>query len=853
MIKNPGKKAALFLVMVLLLTPLLLLQSESLAYAATPTFKETKVEIVGEDETYQLEIKDKVDGSKYKWSSSNTKVARVSSKGIVTSVSKGSATIKCKITYPNKKTKTISCKVTVIVPATKIAINNAKEVNGAHIMKVGETYNFNRDIFPSGSSDKTYWAIKEGDTSCVEVTNSSSGIVKAVKPGKVTLVATAARKATEAEAAKSIVNDAIIIEVVEPTATVGSVEIVDSTVIKAVFDSPVDQSTVIGANNTLSENIDILLKTNIKGVTSSDPGKLTAQLSSDNKTLTITSTNRFEGEYGIYFSNKIKTTDGIAITEYYKLISYVDNVPPDILNVSMDDTGMIATIQFTEAIDFSGFSVTGASPLPGQKDTSADRNTISILNNKNNYIPSDDKKSLSINLSNIAYSDFNKTFMITLLGIKDLSGNTPAKLYLQAAIRPDNTPKPQARLLSVKRTAYDTLTATFDRSLMIGGYASLNNGSTMMGVIDEKDRKKVYFTLTEADAQKTGVQTISVSGWQSYNVDPKDTTSYQQHTRSVSFDVDKSNPILLKDEFDPKTNVLTLTYNREVTPTNSSGIFTATLVTISDEIYPNNNVTYTSLPSDDPKVIKLQLGNLTLMGNYTFTLEQTFARDSFRNYMLARAITISTSGGVDLELPAPVLITQSTSNPSLIYIEFGNMLDAVSAQTVSNYTIPGITITNARLEKNTKAEGATVVLTVADGSIDITLERPIIINGIKDYNGKYAPLTDYRGTVMLKENKKPYLMGAPVFDKARLNEIKFTFSEEVTGSMKVKVTQLGVPTPYEIGNEVTISGSNVVITLYHNPVQNSALRIDIVENKIADTSGNQSAAINPQYTIYVSY
>ena len=145
---NLGKRLALIMVFTMLLTPIIWLQSETIALAATPSFKESKLEIIGEDETYQLEIKNKVANSTYKWSSSNTKVARVSSKGLVTSVGKGTATIRCIITYPTKKTKTINCKVTVIIPATKVKINNAKEVNGAHILKVGETYNFNRDIFP---------------------------------------------------------------------------------------------------------------------------------------------------------------------------------------------------------------------------------------------------------------------------------------------------------------------------------------------------------------------------------------------------------------------------------------------------------------------------------------------------------------------------------------------------------------------------------------------------------------------------------------------------------------------------------------------------------------------------------
>ena len=242
---NLSKKIAMIIVMVLILVPILWLQGGTDVFAATPTFTETKVEIIGEDETYQLDIKDKVAGSTYKWSSSNTKVARVSSKGLVTTVGKGKATIRCIITYPNKKTKTLKCEVTVIIPATKLRINNATEVNGAHILHVGETYNFNRDIVPANSSDKTYWSLGAGDKSCIEVTNSSSGIVKALKPGKVVLVATAARTATEEDAAKSIVNDAVIIEVVAPSAAVGSVDVVDSTEIRVVFDSPIDERTVI--------------------------------------------------------------------------------------------------------------------------------------------------------------------------------------------------------------------------------------------------------------------------------------------------------------------------------------------------------------------------------------------------------------------------------------------------------------------------------------------------------------------------------------------------------------------------------------------------------------------------------
>lgn len=862
---NPGKKAALIFTLVLLLTPLFWIQCMSEAMAATPSFKEKEVEIIGVGETYQLDIVNKVDGSKYKWSSSNTKVARVSSKGLVTSAGKGSATIRCVITYPNKKTKTLKCKVTVTVPATKIVINNANdEYNKPHVMKVGETYNFNRDIFPSNSSYKTYWYVSDvggSEPECIKV-NSSNGIVEAVKPGYAVLTAAAVKTASYEEALNSKINDAVIIQIVEPTASVTYAEITDSTQLKVVFDSPIDASTVIGSNNALLDSIVITLKKNAKGVSASDPGNLTASLSEDKKTLIITASNQFEGEYIISFTNKIKTTDGIALNEYYKLIKYTDTIPPAILNCTLDDTGFIMTIEFNEPVDFTDLRVSNATVvavLPGSSTTTTtmptytmDPTTALILNNRSNYIPSEDKRSLTIDLSKIASTDYNKIFSVAISGIKDLTGNAPANSYLVANLRTDTSTKPQAKLINVVRTGYYTLTATFDRAILTGGYATIQNGSSyMVGVVDSKNPKRVNYTMNDSDALKTGTQTVIITGWNSYNVDPKDTASYQQHTRSVNFTVDQTNPVLLKEEYDAKTSTLTLTYNKEVTLSFNTGSFVARLVTVNDEIR-SNIITYTMLNSDDAKVIKLKLTNMTYYGYYTFTLDKNFVVDNFKNGSLERTITVNNIEGVDMELPGPYRITQSTTNLNLIYLDFANMLDAASAQNVSNYSIPGVTILSAKLEKNTKDEGATVVLTVADGSIDISIERPIRISGVKSYSGLYGPISDYSATVYLKENKKPYYVST-IYDKNYPSEVRLRFSEQITGTMSVRVVNQSGTYYYEIGNTVTVSGTDVIITLSGAPKRNALLRIEILENNIRDLSGNETAPMNTQYYVVAQY
>ena len=844
--KRYGRKIALILSLALLL-PFLLDQNvaEALA-AATPTFTESKFEVVGEGTTHQLEIKDKVTGSKYKWSSSNKKIAKVTSKGLVTAVAKGTATIKCVITYPNSKTKTITSKVTVTIPADEVKINNAVEVNGAHILLVGEKFDFNNNIVPAGTSYITYWSIGGGDGSCIRIDDTATGTVTALKPGKVILKVTAAKTTKNDDLKKSIINDAIIIEVKTPTATVNSAEITGSTEIRIVFDSPVDPATVIGTNGSLLNSVELTLRKNVKGVLATDPGTLKASLSTDGKILTITSQNMFDGEYGINVTNKIKTTGGVAIEEYYKQATFVDTVGPTIKSVVLDDSGLIATIQFSETVDFTNLKVSNATMLTAGN---ADPTTISKLNNRLNYVASTDKKALTINLSGIASADYGKAFLVTFSGIKDLAGNMPPSYTLTATIMTDTSPRPQVR------TSYNTLTVTFDRAVRQPGFAMINNGSMILGVIDPTDNKKVNYTFSDAEAALSGIQPVSVISWSGYNVAITDTTANQPFRfPGIDFTADRTSPVLLTYGFDAETSILTLTYNENVTLTAPSGVFSSVLQTVTDEMFSDTNITYTKVESTDSKVVKLLIGNLTKLGSYTFAIDNAFVVDSFRNVSLRRDnITVSNTGGAATELPGPYLIVQSTTNLSQIYVEFANMLDVATATNVANYNIPGVTVISAAITKNNKTNGATVLLTVAEGSINVTLERPITIKGVRGYNGSYSEMETFPAQLVeLKDNKKPNLLGNPEYDKVAMNVIKFNFSEEMKGSIAFRVTQVGT-TPIEIPNVVTYNGNTVTLTLGFYPTNGSLLRIDILGNNLTDVSGNQVSAMQTQYSVYVTH
>ena len=822
--------------------------STGIAQAATPKFTKSKIELTGEGATYELTIKNKVSGSKYSWTSSDKKVVKVSSKGVLTSVGGGSTTVKCKITYPAKTTKTLSCKVIVTIPAKNIQISNAAEISGAHTLQLGASYQFKAALSPTNSTDKIYWSVGCGDKECIRIDNAEDGKVTATKAGFVTLVATAADTASEETAKKSLIRDEVIIQVTGTSASVKSADIISSTAIQIVFDSPIDKSTVIDSANKLTGNIKLSLLPNSKKVYAADPGALTPSLSADLMTLTLTSKDMFDGSYGIEFSDGIKTTGGTVIKEWYKTLTYKDTTAPVITGVTVDDSGYVNTISFSEAIDVTNFKASNAAVMNGK---TVESDTLTVINNELNYVLSEDKKSLMINLSTISSIDYNKTFSVILSGIADLSGNVPGTAYYTTYVRTDTTAKVQAFPLSVVRTSYKVLTATFNRAIQSPGYLKVNGHNIITGIVDDKNNKKVHYTISDSDALLTGNITVFLSEWNSYNVVSTDYSALTGRTFTVNFMSDSTSPVMTGYEYDAVNNYLTLSYSKAVYLTSSSGVIVTSIKTVSDEIMSGTNISYTDATvSGDDKTIRLKLSNMTLLGTYTFTLNSGFVTDGFRNKCTSRTLSISNTSDTSNELPAPYAIAQSSENLSLITIDFANKIDVASAETVRNYSITGVAVLSATVTKNTSNNGATVQLTLADDSIDVTVQRPIAIKGIMGYKGSYSAMADYTTTITLKENKRPYYKSL-AYDKASYDVLKMYFSEEIKGTLTVQVT--AVSNGMVIGNTVSISGNTASITLDSIPANGTYLKVQILSNGLTDLDGNSIAGMNTTYGVLVSY
>ena len=310
--------------------------------------------------------------------------------------------------------------------ATAISITtHHKDDDTKKVITVGKSYNFDSKISPRKTKDNTYWYIDKTEFATVD----KRGVVTGLKAGTVLLTAVASE--TEAGVATSTVRDTIVIEIAlkkesdVKTANVLNVALSDATKLTITFDKAMNPSTLMDVYNKLLNSVIIVPKVDANGVAATPLGVLTASLSKDGKTLTIQSTANFKGLYGIYILPTIKTAEGNSLVQYYKDITLNDTQAPSYVGYTLDNTGLIVTLNFSEAMDFTNMQPFDAQVITCGQTTlpTALPATLGILNTKLNYVASLDKKSLTINLTSMTTADQNKMFSVRLYGAKDLAGN----------------------------------------------------------------------------------------------------------------------------------------------------------------------------------------------------------------------------------------------------------------------------------------------------------------------------------------------------------------------------------------------------------------------------------------------
>jgi hypothetical protein len=830
------RRLAVILTFILVLAMLPVHYENAAAAAAKPSMSISKKTIIGLKANFTLKAQNV--GSNVKsmqWYSQNTNIATVTASsdfmsGKVTTVGKGNTYIKCKITYKDKKKVFISCLLSVKIPATSISINNAKDVEtGVQEIKVGETYDFSRTLTPSDASDKTFWYIEEKGRECATV--DKNGIVKGINSGYATLKVVASF--TESSASSSLIYDTVMLHIVDNKVSVKTVDLMNSTKLVVTFSEAIKSSSILDSNNKLTDAIVVAPMIDTKGKTANSLGTLHGSLSSDGMTLTIDSTYAFNGTYGILFTSKVTSVGGTSLTEYNTNLSLNDTTKPKYTGYTVDDSGLIVSLNFSEALDYSEMEVTDAKLV--KTTLTVDATTLNMLNTEANYVISDDKKSLVINLSTMKSDDRNKVFSVSISGIKDLSGNTPASNPITATFQTDTSKKSQAKLISIQRTGYTTLTATFSRAIETPGYAILNNGEYIDGVVDSKDRTKVNYTITKTSALITGTKNVTVGAWDGYNTESNSTTST---TISVNFSMESTKPVLTESSLSVRTinnvdtYVINLTYNEDVKAISGNGSL-ATVLKATDGDIDTIALTYTAESKGKEVQLILVNSQINKTGVYTISLPEGFVQDSYDNKSNTAKFTIDQTGNEGSKLAAPTKIEQSIENPNIIKVYFDTKIDVSSAETVSNYTITGTgtTVTAANVTQNS-LNGALVELTLHEGCLTASTKYPISISGVKGYQNSYSPMDTYSITMPLNENVAPEVTNVKY---SYPRTITITFSETIKGTPSFQAVQ-GTTDYY--GSSV-ISNNTVIITLNDTPTLKSKMQIaPASDNILTDNSGN---------------
>lgn len=845
--KKLAKKVAVFMAMLLVVSAFAVPQYSEAATAA-PKLNVTKKTITGVGITYKLTVKNQKAGCKYAWKSSNTKIVTVkgsNGSGTVTAVAKGTATITCTITYSSGTKRILTCPVTVKVPATAVKISNANIVNNVQTIEMGTTYDFNRKITPSTTSDKTYWSVEPAEYGTID----KNGVFTPAKTGTFNIVARAAD--SKSVAATSTVKDSIIVNVIEKTSGVSSVALKGADELVITFSTAISPSTVVNTdNNQLTSAVVIAAGKDSKGNQAADFGTLTGTLSDDQKVLSIKASNTFNGVYTVNVSSEVLTKEGKAIDPYVKSISLVDNIPPAYLGSTIDDSGVKTTINFSEAIDVSKMTVAYTQSASNSASTNAVE--TAHLTTATNYVLSSDKKSLTIDLSSIVLINTSKAYTVMLQGVKDIAGNYSAQNFISVNVYYDTTPKPQAKVRNITRTAYETITVEFDRSIQPYGYGILtvNNMPIYSATIDPDNNKLVHFTLPTEVSALSGNQTVSVRDWRAYNVSSSDTTANTPVSRVINFSPDTIAPVISSSKLTNANGVYTLTleYSEPVTIATTKGTLVAKIITSTDDIYPSNNINYVA--TVDKKTVSLVLDSkqMTMSGRYEITIPAEFVRDAYYNKSAKVTVNVASSATSDTILPAPTSIAQSTTDASIITITFDQKLDLATAKNIANYTVAGAAVSKVEVEKNTNSL-AIVNITLVSGSVKYNSNYPVTINGVKGYNNSYNAITNYTQTIALKENVAPTIASARL--TAAKDGVVLTFSEPVMGDARFNVYLNGTLYRDSTSTSVAYNIYDNTITIYFNSIVSTSSGLTLVpaaENNLKDANGN-AAQISP--TVYV--
>lgn len=808
-----------------------------------------------------VKINNLPDGATVKWKSSKKTVAKVKNtkknNGKITGVKKGSANVTCKITTKDNKVYSLSCAVKVKKastgttaassnPAAAVKISNAvaDTTNNAYTITVGQSFTFKAELTARDSTkactDSVFFAVADPGIASV----SDGGSLTALKPGTTTLTVYAGK--TKAEALAGTVKATLPICVKSLETKVQSVNLAYSTRLVITFDQPMKADSIFDqSSKKINAGAVSIIGKNVNGTDAKTVGTLTGSLSEDKKTLFVDNTNDFKGTYTVVLTDQIKSEAGTALTTYSAEHKLVDDMGPSYEGSTMDDSGMICTIRFNEPVNISKLSLLNAVKANGNPIFGGTTELLKV----SNYKLSEDKKSLTIDLSFLISSDQNCEIKVDMYGLMDLSGNA-SRQYPQTIILCTNTAnKVEAKCTQVYRNG-KSLVAVFDQSLCMAGYVTVN-GMTLTGIVNPDNKKTAIYYMQEGGLQSlSGMQKVTVDGFSVFNTYTTNNhyeTTANFSTAAIAPDVQSTN-FVTKTEAGVRKNVLEITFDKTVNLNQTSGNITANVVA-DGTIGTSGSYSYTAAVNG--KVVSMVLSGTFIGGStYNFSLPAGFVTDYYHNDNNAKTISAKKDSGDAVALPGPVQIQLSSNNRKLVYVTFNTMVDMTSAQTVANYNISGLTITNATVVANSAGSPAIVELTLSSELTSLGVPYQVTIRNICGYKGEYAAMADYKEMITLGQNQTLEITDKVVYSGD--NKVILSFNNNLNSGSRVSYQFTGTNNKNYTLKEKPVIKDNTITFVFNETfvVGQSIVMTPATDNHIYDANNTSMLNVPVTVTIY---
>lgn len=528
---------------------------------------------------------------------------------------------------------------------------------------------------------------------------------------------------------------------VEVGAKVNSVEAINGTQLKVTFNKSIDESTVVGTSDAL-KNITVA-KVGTTAVTG-----LTAELSDDKKSLTITSPTVLNGEYNVAVSDSVKTTTGDKVEASTKLIKVEDKVAPTYVGFTKENASTFF-FNFSEPINDIGSVVVkkadGTVIPAGDVTVSKDGSSIKLVFGTN--------------------VEAGKDITVSFAGQTDAATNileTPFTVTIQKGAKDGVAPE----VTSV--TPINAKKFEIKLSEEVQGFVSGNvtvNGGAVKSVTKDKTDKTKY--IVELNTAVTGLTTVAVTDAYADLSGEKG----KAFSQIVNFAADTVKPTATAAISVNKdgNQVLTFTTSEDTT------VIAGTTITLPAKAVKNYVTTSGNITFDkaDLKAVTgsstqytVELSKVKFAGSplvkdtvYTVDLAANVFADVAGNKNEAKTGAFSFTRGADKDAAKPVLTDAKVDvkDNDTFTVDFGTSVELDNATVVNkaNYYVAGATIESVTLGAN----GIATVKLVS-GSNNYTGNRTVKVTGIKAANGNV--MDDFTTTKSFNENVKPIVQSAKV-------------------------------------------------------------------------------------------